>query len=173
MENMETTEGAVSMKDNESKEPVSWATLFCRLFAHLAKEVVEKFGEEGEQAIRDGVWAFGEERGHSIAERAKANGCKIDAFNYLPNYDMGRSDDFTAENTYGDNQVEQLFTQCGFAEQWIKDGMEEYGKLYCDVIDPAIAKGYSEDLECIHDRRIYENGVCSFCFRMKDKDAHN
>ncbi|WP_353655270.1 L-2-amino-thiazoline-4-carboxylic acid hydrolase [Clostridium sp. WB02_MRS01] len=63
---------------------------------------------------------------------------------------MGRSDDFTAENTYGDNQVEQLFTQCGFAEQWIKDGMEEYGKLYCDVIDPAIAKGYSEDLECIH-----------------------
>ena len=171
MENKEKTEGTVSMKDNESKEPVSWATLFCRLFAHLSKEVVEKFGAEGEQAIRDGVWNFGVERGRNIAERAKANGGEANVENYLPNYDMGRSDDFTAQNTYGDNQVEQLFSQCGFADQWIQDGMEEYGKLYCDMIDPAIAHGYNEDLECIHDRRVYEDGVCSFCFRMKDKKA--
>lgn len=170
METMEKTQSTVSMKDNESKEPVSWSTLFCRLFANIAKEVVDKFGEEGEKAIKDGVWAFGVERGRNIAERAKANGCEIDAYSYLSNYDMGRGDDFTADNTYGDNQVEQLFSQCGFADQWLEDGTERYGKLYCDVIDPAIAKGYSEDLECIHDRRIYEDGVCSFCFRMKKKD---
>lgn len=171
MEDMEKNRTAVNMKDNESKEPVSWATLFCRLFAHVSKEVVDRFGEEGEEAIRNGVRAFGEERGRNIAERARANGCDIDVYSYLPNYDMGRSDDFTAENTYGDDQVEQLFSQCGFADQWLQDGMERYGKLYCDVIDPAIAKGYSEELECIHDRRIYEDGVCSFCFRMKNKEA--
>lgn len=171
MDAAEKNSDVVSMKDNESRDPVSWATLFCRLFAHVAKEVVDKFGEEGERAIKDGVWAFGEERGRNIAERARANGCTTDVHGYLPNYDMGRSDDFTAENRYGDNQVEQLFTQCGFADQWIQDGMEKYGKLYCDVIDPAIAKGYSEDLECIHDKRIYEDGVCTFCFRMRNKDA--
>lgn len=170
MDGKENVEMKVSMKDNESEAPVSWPTLYCRLFAHLAKAVADKFGEDGRQAIRDGVWAFGEERGRNIAERARANGCEIDVYNYLPNYDMGRSEDFTADNIYGDNQVEQLFTQCGFADQWIRDGMEEYGKLYCDVIDPAIAKGYSGDMECIHDKRIYENGVCSFCFRMKEKE---
>ena len=170
---MEGTEKkqAVSMKDDESTQPVSWATLFCRLFAHISKEVIDQFGPEGEQAIRNGVQAFGEERGRNIAQRAKARGCELDAYNYLPNYDMGRSDDFTAANTYGDNQVEQLFTQCGFADQWLSDGTERYGKIYCDIIDPAIAKGYSEDLECIHDRRVYEHGVCSFCFRMKKQDA--
>jgi hypothetical protein len=157
----------ISNKENESKNPVSWPTLFCRLFAHLAKEVVEKFGAEGEEAIKAGVWSFGVERGQNIAERAKANGCEIDSASYLPNYDMARSDDFTAENTYGENQVEQLFTQCGFADQWISDGMERYGKLYCEIIDPAIAKGYSENFECIHDKIIYDDGVCSFCFRMK------
>jgi len=169
METMGTNNRIVNMKDNESKNPVSWATLFCRLFANISKEVIDKFGEEGERAIKDGVQAFGEERGRSIAARARANGCEINAYNYLSNYDMGRSDDFIAENTYGDNQVEQIFTQCGFADQWVKDGTERYGKLYCDIIDPAIVKGYSEDMECIHDRRIYENGVCSFCFRMKKK----
>jgi len=163
--------GVVSMKEGESKEPVSWPTLFCRLFAHLAKEVTDRFGEEGEDAIRAGVAAFGEERGRNIAARAGANGCENDVASYLPNYDMGRSDDFTASNTYGDNRVEQLFTQCGFADQWMKDGTEKYGKLYCDVIDPSIVKGYNEEMECVHDQRIYENGVCSFCFRMKEKDA--
>lgn len=165
MENI--NKGVISMKDNESREPVSWSTLFCRLFAHIAKEVIDKFGEEGEKAIKDGVWAFGEERGRNIAGRARANGCETDAYSYLPNYDMGRSDAFAAENTYGDNQVEQLFSKCGFADQWVKDGMERYGKLYCDVIDQAIVKGYCEDMECIQDRRVFEDGVCSFCFRMK------
>ncbi|NBJ00146.1 hypothetical protein D3Z62_08245 [Lachnospiraceae bacterium] len=159
------------MKDNESDDPTSWATLFCRLFAHVAKEVVEKFGDEGEQAIKDGVWAFGVERGRNIAERVRKNGCEINAENYLSNYDMGRGDDFTAQNIYGDDQVEQLFTQCGFADQWIADGMEKYGKLYCDMIDPAIAKGYCEDMECIHSKRVYEDGVCAFCFRMNKKEA--
>jgi hypothetical protein len=168
---MENANDRISMKDNESKDPVAWSTLFCRLFAHIAKAVSDKFGEEGEQAVRDGVWAFGVERGRNIAERALANGDQLDVRAYLANYDMGRADDFTADSVYGENQVEQLFTQCGFADQWMKDGTERYGKLYCDVIDPAIAKGYSEDMECIHDRRVYENGVCSFCFRMKAKDA--
>lgn len=166
---MESTERKekFSMKDSESKEPVSWSTLFCRLFAHIAKEVTDKFGEEGAEAIKAGVWEFGVERGKDIAERAKASGSEVNAYSYLPNYDMGRADDFTADTTYGDNQVEQLFTQCGFADQWIADGTEEYGKLYCDMIDPAIASGFSEDLECIHNKRVYEDGVCSFCFKMK------
>lgn len=164
---MENENNTISMRDNESAEPVSMYTLFARLFAHIAREVGERFGEEGEEAIKAGVQYFGEERGRSIAERALAKGCAIDAYNYLPNYDMGRSDNFTAENTYGDDQVEQLFTQCAFADQWMKDGNEKYGALYCDVIDPAIAKGYSEKMECIHEKHIFKDGVCSFCFRMK------
>lgn len=160
-----------AMKGDENREPVSWATLFCRLFAHVAREVTDRFGEEGEQAIKEGVRAFGVERGRNIAERAKAKGEEIGVRSYLPNYDMNRGDDFTAQNTYADGEVRQLFTQCGFAEQWARDGMEKYGKLYCDVIDPAIAEGFCEDMECIRDRHIYEDGVCSFCFRIKKKSA--
>ncbi len=160
----------VNMADNESKEPVSWATLFCRLFACMAEEMIEQLGEEkGEKAVRDAVWKFGVARGKDIARRAKEAGCENDIDSYLPNYDMGRADDFSAQNEYGDNEVKQLFTECGFAEAWLGDGTERYGKLYCDMIDPAIVHGYNENMECIHDKRIYEDGVCSFCFKMKDK----
>ncbi len=105
METNQSVNTPISMEDSESKEPVSWATLFCRLFAHLSKEVVDRFGTEGEEAIKAGVWAFGLERGRNIAERAKANGGEINVKNYLPNYDMGRADDFTADTVYGDNEV--------------------------------------------------------------------
>lgn len=159
----------INLRDNESAEPVSMYTLFARLFAHIAREVCDRFGEAGEEAIKSGVQAFGEERGRSIAERAMANGCEIDVRSYLSNYDMGRSNDFTAENTFGDNRVEQLFTQCVFADQWMKDGNEKYGILYCSVIDPAIAKGYSDDMECIHEKHIFKDGVCSFCFKLMKK----
>lgn len=167
-----STEQKVSMKDNESKDPVSWATLFCRLFAHMSKAIIDEIGEEaGERVIHQAVWNFGVERGQNIAERAKAAGGTNNIAGYLPNYDMGRGDDFTADNQYGENEVSQLFTQCGFAEQWLADGTERYGKLYCDMIDPAIVAGYNENMECIHDRRIYEDGVCAFCFRMKQKGS--
>ena len=159
----------VSMKDNESKEPVAWSTLFCRLFACMSKEIIDRLGEEeGEALIHEAVRQFGIARGQDIARPARAAGCEPDYLSYLPNYDMGRADDFTADSVYGDGQVSQLFTQCGFAETWIADGTERYGKLYCDVIDPAIVEGFSADMECIHDKRMYEDGQCRFCFKMRN-----
>lgn len=148
-------------------EPVSMYQLFAKMFAYLAKEVTERFGEEGEAAIRAGVQAFGEERGRDIAQRALANGLKNDPLNYLTSYDMERSDNFTCTDKYGEDQVEQLFTQCVFADQWMHDNTEKYGILYCDVIDPAIAKGYNENMECIHEKHFFKDNVCTFCFRMK------
>ena len=71
MDGKENMKMKVSMKDNESEAPVSWPTLYCRLFAHLAKAVVDKFGEDGRQAIREGVRTFGEERGRNIEGKGK------------------------------------------------------------------------------------------------------
>lgn len=150
-----------------NNEPISMYQLFPKLFAHLAKEVIDRFGDEGEAAIRAGVQAFGEERGRNIAQRALENGLKNDSSNYLTSYDMERSNNFSCTDKYGDGKVEQIFTQCVFANQWMQDKTEKYGMLYCDVIDPAIAKAYNENMECIHDKHIFNDNVCTFCFKMK------
>lgn len=57
-------------KQDESLEPVSPYTIMAKLFAHVSKAVVDRFGEEGKEAVREGVRAFGEERGRDIARRA-------------------------------------------------------------------------------------------------------
>ncbi|MHB8061302.1 MAG: L-2-amino-thiazoline-4-carboxylic acid hydrolase [Ruminiclostridium sp.] len=154
---------------NEKKrlEPVSMYNIAARLFAHVAKAVIDEYGEEAREVIKEGVRALGEERGKDIARRAAAVGETNELENYLTNYDMGRSELFEYETIKKEAGIEQKFTKCVFADQWQKDGMEKYGVLYCEMIDPAIAKGFNSNLEVVHDKHFFKDGVCHFCFNMK------
>ena len=78
---------------------------------------------------------------------------------------------FLATITWRDSShsVEQVFTKCVFAKTWTDDGDEKYGIHYCQVIDPAIACGYNENLKCIHDKHFFKDGQCHFLFEMQDE----
>jgi hypothetical protein len=160
------------VQEKEGLEPLTMYAIMAKMFAHISKAVVDRFGEEGREAVMEGVRTFGEERGRDIARRAVVVGEPNGIDNYLPNYDMGRSELFEYETLFHPNEIEQTFTKCAFAEQWKKDGMEEYGILYCHMIDPAIARGFNPNFEVVHDQYILREGVCHFRFQMKDeKDA--
>lgn len=153
------------------REQHTMFAIMAKLFAHTAKTIVERYGkEEGERAMMDSVGAFGEERGRDIARRAAAVGKPNTMDNYLSNYDMGRSELFEYETLFHPTEIEQTFTKCAFAEQWKKDGMQDYGILYCHMIDPSIAKGFNPNFEVVHDQYVLKEGVCHFRFQMKDDD---
>lgn len=156
-----------SNKIADDLQPVSMYQMFARMFALVAKEVVDEFGEKGAEAVKRGVWNFGEARGKDIAKRAAARGQKNDTDNYLISYDMDRSDEFESVDTYGKDCVEQLFTRCVFAKEFQEMGMEKYGLLYCQTIDPAIAYGFNPKLKCIHDKHFFTDNVCTFCFKLE------
>lgn len=154
----------------EVKEPVSMFVLFAKMFSITAKNLEKEFGEKGLKVLEDSVKEFGIERGKDIAARAKANGKENTLENYLDNYDMGRSDDFGYDTTYEKDGIHQDFHRCVFAKTWMDADEEKYGRIYCENIDPAIAKGYNENMECIHDHIMYADGHCTFCFRMKEEN---
>ena len=159
------------IKKSAGLEPDTIFAVMAKLFANIAKVMVEEFGkEDGERVMMDSVGSFGEERGRDIARRAAAVGKPNTMENYLSNYDMARSNLFEYETLFHPMEIEQTFTKCAFAEQWKKDGMEEYGILYCHMIDPSIAKGYNPNFEVIHDRYVLKEGVCHFRFQMKESE---
>ncbi|QKS73160.1 L-2-amino-thiazoline-4-carboxylic acid hydrolase [Paenalkalicoccus suaedae] len=137
-----------------------------KLFASISKEVVTVYGEQGQDAIRQGVYTFGHSRGQGIAKRAAHLGLPNTIEHYLSNYDMERSDLFEVETSFHPNEIEQTFTVCPFGQQWKEDGTGEYGILYCQVIDPAIAKGYNEDFTVVHDEYVLKEGQCHFRFSL-------
>jgi len=158
----------------EILKPVNMYQIAARLFASVAESVIEQFGEAGEAAVVEGVRRFGEARGRHIAERAFADGKSNTVENYLEYYDMERSELFTYDTIYRANEIEQTFTECVFARQWQEDGNEKYGMLYCEHIDPSIARGFNANFEVEHDKHFYTDHVCHFCFKMKDcqKEDH-
>ena len=155
--------------DKRMDNPVSMFVLFARFFAIIARRLEERLGDEGRQIVADSVREFGIERGKDIARRAAAKGQTNDLLNYLSSYDMERSEDFGYSNDITKDAVRQEFTGCVFAETWMAEGQEKYGRIYCENIDPAIAYGYNENLVCHHDKIMYDDKKCTFCFYMKDK----
>ena len=160
------TEGAQD-HGQEIDEPVSMYILFARMFSIIARRIEERLGDEGREIMVRSVQEFGEERGKDIARRARQKGNENDLQNYLVNNDMERSGLFGYENTYGEDEVRQEFDRCIFAETWMKEGQERYGRIYCENIDPSIARGYNERLVCEHDKMMYDDHKCTFCFKMK------
>ncbi|PYZ97016.1 hypothetical protein CR205_13450 [Alteribacter lacisalsi] len=140
-----------------------------KLFGQVAKAVVDEYGERGKEAVREGVRTFGEARGKGIAARAAHLGQDNTIENYLSNYDMARSELFEMETEHYPEVIEQTFTKCPFGQQWADDGMGEYGILYCEMIDPSIARGYNRDFDVDHDQYVLREGVCEFKFRLKKK----
>lgn len=165
----EAEKKAISSDPSLELEPVNMYVLFARMFADIAREVEADFGEAGIQAVRRGVQRFGERRGRDIARRAKVMGHANDAEHYLSCYDMGRTDYFYSKDDVKSHSVEQVFTKCVFAKTWTDDGDEKYGIHYCQIIDPAIACGYNENLKCIHDKHFFKDGQCHFLFEMQDE----
>ncbi len=155
---------------SDTLKPVSIYTLFAQLFASVAKEVKKDFGQAGEEAVRRGVKNFGERRGRHIAANAAADGKPNTLENYLPYYDMERSELFIYDTVMGEKLIDQKFHQCPFAAAWIADGDEELGKLYCDHIDCSIAHGFNPNLEHAELTHLL-NGApcCHMTFEMKNK----
>ncbi|MBD8036597.1 L-2-amino-thiazoline-4-carboxylic acid hydrolase [Solibacillus sp. A46] len=143
--------------------------LFAKLFAQVTKQIVDRYGNEGEEVIKKSVWQFGQKRGRGIAQRARLNGQENTVENYIPNYDMGRSELFVMEDNYTPNELEQTFTGCPLGQQWADDNMHDYGILYCQVIDNSIAYGYNNKFDVIHDQYLLREGQCHFRFQMKEK----
>jgi L-2-amino-thiazoline-4-carboxylic acid hydrolase len=158
--------------ENKYKDLTIYA-LMAKLFAQLSKAVVDEYGDEGKDTIREGVRTFGEERGRGIAQRARANDEQNTIYNYLSNYDMGRSDLFTYTSDIKPEEIEQNFTACPFGQQWADDEMHEYGILYCEMIDPAVARGYNPKFEVEHDQYVLKQGNCHFRFKLKESDSND
>jgi hypothetical protein len=142
---------------------------FSKMFAQIAKQVVDQYGEPGEEVIKRAVARFGKKRGEGIAQRARTNGLENTSENYLNNYDMARSELFEVDTTHKKNEIEQTFTYCPLGQQWADDDMGKYGILYCQMIDPSLAKGYNENFEVVHDEYVLKEGQCHFEFKMKDE----
>lgn len=111
------------------------------VFYHIAKEVVDRFGEAGKEAIERAMTNCGEERGRSIRERVLSLGLEPTLPNMQKYYDLPTSTVVKSKREITPDKIISTIYYCPLAEVWMKKGRPDLGVLWCSV-DPAVRRGY-------------------------------
>ncbi|MFX1509261.1 MAG: L-2-amino-thiazoline-4-carboxylic acid hydrolase [Promethearchaeota archaeon] len=121
------------------------------LFYHFAKTLVDELGEAaGKNLVLKAIHSYGSERGHAIREKVLEANLELTMENFSKFYDLPTSGwEYSDEGT----------TYCCYAEAWIDRGVENLGRLYCEV-DFALLKAYNPDLRMKRAGSILDGDPC-------------
>jgi len=119
--------------------------IFGLLYIHMAKEIIETFGNEGEGAVRRAIRNFGIDRRKRLRAKHEAEGKPINIKTLFNHYDM------PSDSRYRSNRLEltesTFYSQtlrCSIQERWREVGPAEYGVIYCDEFHQAMWGAYLE-----------------------------
>lgn len=145
---------------------LSSASHHAMLFAYMAKETIDTFGEAGKAAVTAGVNRYGEQRGHRMALRTQADGLPLDVENYLA---YGEWEAFPGQMDLRfpaySPEVKMQNYRCPWHTEWSKRGLEEYGRYYCRDVDAALARGYNGMKLTLRTSRMTGDSCCDFTFQ--------
>ena len=140
--------------------------LLAKLYYCFGKEMIDTFGEEGEQALRRAVRKFGASRGETLRKRHEAAGLPVNVESLFTHYDLPSSKDHdTVRNRIQldeDNRVSETLI-CHLQEIWDEMGGEEgnrIGAIYCDEFHPSMWAAYDEDIVTELPRLLTKGDPC-------------
>lgn len=117
------------------------------LYALLVRAAIRRCGPAGERASRQATTLYGRERGVRMAMRCLAAGLPLTGETYL---EFGEWFDDRGWSVFrvGSYEPFELNAQvCGWHDSWKKYELSEYGKIYCEIIDGELYRGFNPELE--------------------------
>lgn len=117
----------------------------------LAKASLEMAGEKGDAVMREGIRAYGRERGQRMRRIANAKGYPADLCTLFEHYDLMSDPRFVhpPENYLLTPEVKRSITgRCPDAEMWglMPDGMH-IGSIYCEEVHHQIYEGFDPAIQ--------------------------
>lgn len=153
----------------------SSASHHAMLFAYIARETVEAFGQRGEEAVIQAVHHYGLQRGKRMAMRARQDGVEVNGMSY----DLyGEWECFPGqvecEASWNDGSYTLHYHRCPWYTEWKRYGMLEYGKCYCGHVDAAIIKGLGIEGGALLGSRVDGCETCDLVFsdRQYTREAY-
>lgn len=120
-----------------------------RMYMHLTKATIERFGKEGEMTVRYGLRAYGVWRGTEMREAHHALGLDINMKNLIGCWDNASTyiakDQLASGGDFKDYDTRFDVSYCAAAEAWKEDEFHQWGHVYCDEFHQACASAYHPD----------------------------
>jgi hypothetical protein len=123
------------------------ARTMARLYYFMAKEVIDAYGEEAKEIIRQAVYKYGASRGEEIRHQVLSAGEPLTVANLGKYYDLPLHLAWRSTKARAtENLLEKRVTYCPFAAQWQELAGEELGKIYC-IQDLSLRKAYNPNFK--------------------------
>lgn len=115
------------------------------LYSYIVKNCITELGENCIPSLKEITVLYGKHRAARMAKRAIYDGCKCDALTYLSYGELDVPTEIISRKTdlNGISAV-SVTTKCPWFDAWKEEGHLEYGKLFCEVFDEALAAGFGE-----------------------------
>jgi L-2-amino-thiazoline-4-carboxylic acid hydrolase len=120
-----------------------------RMYMHLTKTTISRFGRQGEMTIRLGLRSYGHWRGTEMRQAHHAMGLEINMKNLIGCWDNASTyivkDSMEAEGSYKPYDTRFDVHYCPAAEAWQDADFYQWGHVYCDEFHQACASTYHPD----------------------------
>ncbi len=133
------------------------------LYALLVRAAVEQYVDKGEEAARKATIVYARERGLRMAMRCAAAQLALTGDSYLE-FGEWVDDRNWSQFKIGSYQPFELNAhKCGWYDSWQKHSLLDYGKLYCEIIDSELYRGFNPEIELTVKETIsHGDEKCSF-----------
>lgn len=121
--------------------------LWSMMYYIFAKEMLDSFNEEGEEALRRAIRSYGKARGLRLRRRHEEQGLPVNLRSLFTYYDQPTHPGIEkAREIFEDNKLVSYTYICPYERIWsARDGME-LGLFYCEEFHHAMWQAYRPDL---------------------------
>lgn len=121
---------------------------YASLYAHMAREVIDTFGPEGEKVVRSATRKYGNWRGENLREIHEEEGYPINVGTLFEHYDMPNTNMLKSHRfCFTEKELKSEVFECTMFDMWEKLGMVDMGLLYCSEFHHAMWQTYHEKIE--------------------------
>lgn len=143
-----------------------------KLFAIMADEILKTCGQkEGQEIVKKAVRRYGIMRAEGIRNRIHRDGKEV-SFETVEEYsDYPANQAWDADWETDGQTLREVTRKCPFASGFREIGLEEAGKLYCDVIDQVMNETFFGSIDFARPR-IFSDGKdspCEMIVRLKNE----
>ncbi len=136
------------------------------LYSTIIKNIIEILGDSSHEKIKELTKSYAKSRAARMAKRAMHDGVELNALSYLSYGELDVPKELIERTTSlkGKNAV-QITTKCPWHEAWKEAKHLEYGKIFCEVFDEALADGFHPSVKMKVPTTItIDNSPCEFVF---------
>ena len=140
------------------------------IFWHVSRTTVDQLGDQGMEAVREGIRRYGAYRGQRLREEHQRNGIELNVENLMNHYDLGTQYSLNRERfVMNEKELVSEVYECPHFEVWKALGNMDVAVAYCEAFHPAMWCTYNPKMKLSMPKILTKgDNCCRFELKLEE-----